>query len=178
MADKEQQIPIDKGPIWREMVSTMGMTDLDAIVPNDRAEALEENDMMKKGIPVECEVNDNHDLHIAIHQYELLKGQLDQQTAQLFLEHIKTHKLWKMSQDPELLDKLSQPPQLPQVPQPTPGAAIAPMPAGTLPEGPAAPLPNAATNEQGLLAQLGQRLGQAAAPNQPPVPINVGIGQG
>lgn len=170
MAEKETKIAVNVAPIWQEMLSTMGMTDLDNIVPDDADEALEENEMMLKGISVECEVTDNHKVHIPIHQYQILKGQLTPEQTQLIIEHIKTHKLWELAQNPNLLDEMAgqaAAPGLPGAQQLTPG-----LPVGGV-EGPGGPLPvpNPAVNEQGLIAQIGQQLGQTAAPNQPPVAI-------
>lgn len=149
MADKEQKVQVNTAPIWQEMVQLSGLTDLDEIVPSDRDEALEENELLKKGVEVECEVSDNHDVHIGVHQYELLAGELEPATTEAILAHIKQHQLWKMSADPNLLDSIQNP-----------AAPASPVdPPGPLPN------PNPAIDEGSLVDQLGQQLAQN---DQPP----------
>lgn len=178
MADNEQQLKINKAPIWKEIIDTLGLTDLDEIVPDDLGEALQENELIQKNVPVECEANDNHDTHIKVHQYVLIAGELDAGAAERMMEHIKTHKRWKLAADPDLLEKMAR------NEQPTPANVIEEEPApaaqpgldqiagmmgagtpGMLPPG-AQPLPaQAPVDAMGMAQQLGQ-----AAPGLAPTP--------
>jgi hypothetical protein len=163
MADNEQKININTAPIWKEMVSTMGLTDLDEIVPDDKDEAMEENDMMEKGIDVEVEVNDNHDAHITVHQFALIKDKLDKAASKRFIQHIEEHKLWKVAQDPDMIEKMMGKQQAPAqqsgVPNPANGIAAASEQASS-----PSPVQPAATSVQGLVQQQGQQMGQAMQP--------------
>jgi len=171
LAAKDQTVKVNTAPIWKEIVDDMGMTDLDEIVPDDIDEAAEENELLKKNVPVECEPNDNHDKHIMIHQYPLISGEIkDKATVERFIEHIKTHKKWKLAADPELLEKMAN------NRQPTPGnisddpaqAVQPPLVPGMVPTAPLPPipLPNAATGDVGLVQQEGQQLAGAPLPEE------------
>lgn len=178
MADTDQRVKVNTVPIWKEILDTMGMTDLDEIVPDDMDEALEENELLKKNVPVECQPNDNHDLHIKIHQYEVIAGQLDPETTSRFIEHIKTHKTWKLAADPELLEKMAA------NEQPTPNNNVDGIPSpldatqSAQPQLLGIPVPvagngdpaatTAPVDELGLIQQQAQ-LGAAPASDQPPV---------
>lgn len=178
LADREQRVKINAVPIWKETIDTMGMTDLDEIVPDDVGEAQEENDLLKKGTPVECQPSDNHDQHIKIHQYEILAGQLDQEALARYMEHIKAHKRWKLAADPELLERLAESKMptpsnnvdgIPDPRQPQPQPQIDPLTG--LPVGAQPPLPgglpgNAPVDELGMI----QQLPQGAPPTPPGMP--------
>lgn len=193
LADKEQHVKVNTAPIWKEIIDTMGMTDLDEIVPDDMDEALQENELIKKGVPVECEANDNHDQHIKVHQYELIAGELEQGAGERMIEHIKTHKTWKLAADPDLLEKMAQ------GQQPTPGNSIeedpAEAPAGVDPQMamqqammqggmPAPQVPgaaNAPVDTTGLIPQEAQFLDpRMTPPGMPPVesPLLAELGGG
>lgn len=173
MAKDEQKVQINTSPIWKELISSMGLTDLDEIVPDDRDEALEENDMLIKGIDVEVEVSDNHQVHKTVHQFALISQKLDQAATKRIVEHIKQHDLWQLAQDPNLIDKLTGNPQIPnqptttqQQPQIGQGQQQPPQP-GQQPQ-----LQSPATGVQSLVQQRGQALSLAGQPQglmpQPP----------
>lgn len=158
LADAEKDVKVNKIPIWKEIIDTMGMTDLDEVVPDDAGEAQQENDLLKKDLPVECQASDNHDQHIKIHQYEVLAGELDEATLGRFIEHIKTHKRWKLAADPDMLEKMAQE-KMPtpsndvdstMPPPPAPNPMMMPM--AMPPQMPGAPV-NAAVDELGLIQQ-------------------------
>jgi hypothetical protein len=169
MAQKEQKVNINTTPIWRELVSVQGLSDLDEIVPDDTDEAYEENDLLKKGQPVECEPNDNHDRHIAVHQYCLIAEELKGNVAQRFIDHIKQHKLWKLAADPDLLEKLAAPQGAPSttemdVAQNLPGQAPDPLLAPGAPGVGQLPNPNPAVGPVSLARQAGQDLAVGGGP--------------
>ena len=182
LAAKDPKVQINTAPIWKDIIDAMGMTDLDEVVPDDIDEAMQENELLRQGVPVECEPNDNHGKHIQIHQYPLIAGDLDAKTTKRFVDHIKAHKNWKLAADENLLDKLGmgakpipgeisdmaqRPPEPPQTGLPPQGAPMTGMPG--------LPLPNAATGLDGITAQMGQML-SPQAPQGAPLPIPQGGG--
>lgn len=161
LAGKEQQVKINKAPVWQELIDTMGMTDLDEIVPSDVDEAMQENELLEKNVQVECEPTDNHDTHIQIHQYPIVSKEItDAATVKRFVEHIKEHKTWKLSADPELLDKLATggKPIPGQIENPQPEPAKSPTTNVIMPQAPNPQLSpqTAPVDEAGLVQQLGQ----------------------
>jgi len=145
-------------------VAAAGLTDMDEIVPDDKDEALEENDLLDKNIPVETEPNDNHEVHITIHQYDLLTTKLAPDQVQRRVAHIEAHKKWRLAADPDMIEKLTQNPTPP--PLPSPQTAVSPT-EGSI----SVPNPNAAVSEQGLVRQMGQALNQAVSGSSANLPI-------
>lgn len=170
MADNEQKININTAPIWKEIVSTMGLTDMDEIIPDDRDEALEENELLKKGIPVEVEVSDNHDLHVTVHQFALIKEKLDQKTAKRFIDHISEHKMWKIAQNPNLIEQMTGNQQIPKPPNLLGPEQNTPTQQPVVNQG--QPM-QAATSPLGVVQQQGQQLTQPGIPSTIP---GVGVG--
>ncbi len=175
MADREQKVQINTVPIWRSLIELIGETDLDEIVPDDREEALEENELLLKGQLVEVEASDNHKMHNIIHQHLLLSKELTKDQVQAVMSHINDHKTWELSYDENLLEELGK--RLPvdqliqQIKQSQPQTAQAQQPQQFQSPSQKVPFSHPAVNTQGLVRQQGQQLRKTAQPIRSKLPI-------
>lgn len=172
MSMKEQGVTIDRAPVYQKLLSVMGETDLDQVVPRDMDEAMEENRLIGAGILVDVEYNDNHAQHVTAHQYFLGSEQdLSKKVVEALIKHIQNHELWEEAKDPNFYKKLMEKSSGVPMPQPTnpikPENAAPPslgpspaqqaaVPAAMPPQGGAAQMP--ATGELAIQQQLGQQL--------------------